>query len=253
MTAASPSRRRAAPWGRALAAQAAMPCCPRARRETIKVLVVGDRERGRARVAALIRGARGLEVAGQVATAEAAAGIRAQVALLYARTPDAVTATRVLTRGGPKTLTGSEPKVLAGSGPKVLVLGRRGEIGGYARAVLRAGAAGLLPWDAPPARLLAAIRAVAEGGVLLARDVVAALTGCPLDETPDPGVLTRREAEVIALVARALSNKDIAAFLWISEATVKTHLNRAMAKLALSSRAHVVAYAYDRGLVQPST
>ncbi|MBB6545824.1 response regulator transcription factor [Nonomuraea rubra] len=233
MTAASPSRRRAAPWGRE---RAAIPCCPPAHRETITVVVAGDQELGRARVAALIRGARGLEVAGEAATAEEAAGIRAEVALLYARAPGAVAATRVL----------------AGGEPKVLVLGEREEIGGYARAVLRAGAAGLLPRDTPPARVLSAIRAVAAGDVVLARAVVEALTESPLDEAPGPGVLTRREAEVIALVARALSNEDIAAYLWISEATVKTHLNRVMAKLGLSSRAHVVAYAYDRGLVRPS-
>ncbi|MGW0484465.1 response regulator transcription factor [Nonomuraea sp. NPDC003214] len=232
MTATSPSRRRATPWGRALAARAPIPSRLPAYRETIKVVVVGDERLG----PALLRAASGLEVAGETATAEEAAGLRADVVLLYARAPGAVTATRIL----------------AGGGHKVLVLGVREEIGDYARAVLRAGAAGLLPHDTPPARVLSAVRAVAEGDVLLARAVVAALTRSPLDQAPGPGVLTSREAEVIALVARALSNKDIAAFLWISEATVKTHLNRAMAKLGLSSRAHVVAYAYDRGLVRPS-
>lgn len=217
----------------------------------IRVLVVDDQALGRAGMAALIRTAPGLDVAGEAGTSEEA------VSLALATRPDVV----LLSIPGADAIPGAIAIVKRLHGltqepaPRVLVLGG-GDPRGHVYPVLRAGAAGFLLKDTPPARLLSAIRTVAEGDVLLAPSATKALIETwgpadPIASAPDLGALTRREAEVLALVGRGWSNRDIAGFLSVSEATVKTHLNRAMAKLGLSSRAHVVALAYDRGLVRP--
>ncbi|MEV4134551.1 response regulator transcription factor [Dactylosporangium sp. NPDC049742] len=141
--------------------------------------------------------------------------------------------------------------------PRVIVL-TTFDLDEYVYNALRAGAHGFLLKDTPPERLLSAVAAVAEGEMLFApsvtRRLVEAYTGGgqPASHAPEQLVeLTTREREVLRLVGRGLSNLDIAGRLIISEATVKTHLNRAMSKLGLASRAQAVVLAYETGLVTP--
>jgi DNA-binding NarL/FixJ family response regulator len=122
---------------------------------------------------------------------------------------------------------------------------------------LRAGASGFLLKNAPPEELVQAIRVVAAGRALLDP----AVTRRVIEEfarSPAPGPvpaevrqLTERELEVLHLVAQGLSNAEIAASLVVSEATVKTHVARMLAKLGLRDRVQAVVYAYERGLVRP--
>ncbi len=144
--------------------------------------------------------------------------------------------------------------------PRVLVL-TTFDLDEYVYGALRAGASGFLLKDAGPERLLAAVTAVHGGDALFApavtRRLVEAFTQvadrAARGSGPPPGLtaLTGREVEVLELVARGLTNAEAADRLFISEATVKTHLNRTMAKLGLASRAQAVVLAYETGLVRP--
>lgn len=212
----------------------------------IRVLVVDDQVLIRAGMSALIGAAPDLSVAGEAATGEEAVSLvpclRPDVVLMDIRLPgiSGITATERITAA-------LDPP------PRILIL-TSGALGEDIHAALQAGAAGFLLKDTPPERLLAAIRTVASGDVLLAASAIKALIGqrAPgVPVPPDLRVLTRRETQVVELVGRMLSNRDIAEALSVSEATVKTHLNRAMAKLGLSTRAQMVALAYDCGLVKP--
>jgi DNA-binding NarL/FixJ family response regulator len=125
---------------------------------------------------------------------------------------------------------------------------------------IRAGAAGYLLKDADPAELIRGIRAVAAGDSLLApqaaRRLIAAFATTPASTAPPPAalaVLTHREREIVALVGRGLSNDEIADWLTISAATARTHVSRAMTKLAARDRAQLVVFAYETGLVRPGT
>ena len=123
---------------------------------------------------------------------------------------------------------------------------------------LRAGAAGFLLKSAPPAKLVDAVRTVAAGEALLAPTITRRLIE-EFVRRPPPGTrtpeglesLTDRELEVLELVARGLSNGEIAAALVVSEATVKTHVNRLFGKLAVRDRVQAVVLAYECGLVLP--
>lgn len=119
---------------------------------------------------------------------------------------------------------------------------------------LHAGVSGFLLKVSPPEHLFAAVRSAARGDVLLDP----AVTGRVIDTyrrtaTPSPPVtgLTAREEQVLRLIAHGLSNAEIAATLSITEATVSTHINRLLAKLALRDRAQAVRYAYESGIVRP--
>ena len=130
-------------------------------------------------------------------------------------------------------------------------------------AALRAGASGFMVKDAEPEELLQAVRVIARGDALLApsvtRAVISALAQRPdvARKTADPGAglavaaLTEREREVVTLVAAGLSNDEIARRLVVSPLTVKTHVSRAMLKLAARDRAQLVVMAYESGLVVP--
>lgn len=128
----------------------------------------------------------------------------------------------------------------------------------HVHAALRAGASGFLLKDAPPEQLVDAIRVVASGDALLAPSVTQTLideiarrpVGQP-DAFPGIGQLTEREAEVIKLMAKGLSNSEIAAALILGEATVKTHVGRVLAKLGARDRVQAVVAAYESGLVTP--
>ncbi|MGZ4538731.1 MAG: response regulator [Blastococcus sp.] len=147
----------------------------------------------------------------------------------------------------------------AGGTSRVLVL-TTFDLDEYAFAALRAGASGFLLKDVPPAELAGAIRAVAAGDAVVSPRITRTLldrvplhTPGPLDSASRPdavlAALTDREREVFGEVARGLSNAEIAARLVLSEATVKTHITRMLAKLRLRDRVHVVIFAYEHGLL----
>ena len=132
------------------------------------------------------------------------------------------------------------------------------EVDEYVYDALRAGASGFLLKRTPAADLLAGIRIVAGGDALLApsvtRRVIDQFTHGPAAKRTDASALeeiTEREREVLALVARGLSNAEIAECLVLSEGTVKTHIKHIFGKLDLRDRAHAVIFAYDVGLVEP--
>jgi DNA-binding NarL/FixJ family response regulator len=149
--------------------------------------------------------------------------------------------------------------VSAGSPSRVIIL-TTFDLDEYAYAALRAGASGFLLKDAPPADLLSAIRAVASGDAVVAPSTTRRLLAEVAHRLPGPGgpddpglaVLTPREREVLVAVARGQSNAEIAAELVLSEATVKTHVGRILAKLELRDRVQIVVFAYEHGLVQPA-
>ena len=129
----------------------------------------------------------------------------------------------------------------------------------YVYAALRAGASGFLLKDVSPEQLIAAVRLVAVGDALLAPAITRRLVerfarpSAPAVAHGALSTLTVREVEVLKLIARGLSNAEIAATLFLSEATVKTHVARILPKLGLRDRAQAVVLAYESGLVQPGS
>jgi DNA-binding NarL/FixJ family response regulator len=145
------------------------------------------------------------------------------------------------------------------AGVKVLIL-TTFDLDEYVYTGLRAGASGFLLKNTPPADLLAAIRTVAGGEALVApsvtRRLIAEFAGRPRPAAlPSPRLdgVTAREREVLTLVARGLSNLEIAGHLHLSTATVKTRIGRLLAKLGARDRAQLVIVAYETGLVTPRT
>jgi DNA-binding NarL/FixJ family response regulator len=129
---------------------------------------------------------------------------------------------------------------------------------GHVAAALRAGVSGFLLKVSPPEQLVAAVRTVAGGGGLLDPAVTlrviesfASAPSTPREQGRLLAELTEREREVLRLVARGLSNAEIAARLYLGEATVKTHVSRVLAKLGVRDRVQAVALAYEGGLVRP--
>jgi DNA-binding NarL/FixJ family response regulator len=218
-----------------------------------RILLVDDQELLRMGFRMVLEAQAGMEVVGEAGDgAEAVALTRRlepDVVLMDVRMPgmDGVQATRELVDGG--------------SSAHVIIL-TTFDLDEYAHAALRAGASGFLLKDAPTADLLSAIRAVASGDAVVAPSTTRRLLATiahqlPIAETgaavPELNSLTPREHEVLIAVARGLSNAEIADELVLSEATVKTHVGRILAKLALRDRVQIVIYAYDRGLVAPGT
>jgi DNA-binding NarL/FixJ family response regulator len=128
----------------------------------------------------------------------------------------------------------------------------------YVHAALRAGASGFMLKDAPAEQLVEAIRVIARGDALLAPSVtrtlideIARLPDTSADSFPGVGELTERELDVIKLMARGESNREIADDLFVGEATVKTHVGRILAKLGARDRVQAVVAAYESGLVVP--
>ena len=126
----------------------------------------------------------------------------------------------------------------------------------YVYEALRAGASGFLLKDRPPEELVAAVRVIAAGEALLAPSVTRRLIEefarrAPAASRAELDELTEREREVLVLMARGLSNAEIARTLFVAETTVKTHVGRVLHKLRLRDRAQAVVLAYESGLVQP--
>jgi DNA-binding NarL/FixJ family response regulator len=141
--------------------------------------------------------------------------------------------------------------------PRVLVL-TTFDLDEYVYEALRAGASGFMLKDAPPSQLREAVRTVANGETLLAPAVTRRLVE-RFVQRPAPGPaeekrlaqLTGRELEVLKLIATGLSNGEIAAKLFLSEATVKTHFTRIASKLGLRDRVQAVVFSYENGIVEP--
>ncbi len=130
----------------------------------------------------------------------------------------------------------------------------------YVYAALRAGASGFLLKDAPAEQLVAAVGVIARGDALLAPQVTRLLIEeVARRRAPDPAAvpgldrLTEREVEVLRLMARGMSNSEIAGQLYLGEATVKTHVGRVLGKLDARDRVQAVVAAYESGLVEPGT
>ncbi len=145
----------------------------------------------------------------------------------------------------------------AGATTRVLIL-TTFDLDQYLYEAMRAGASGFLLKDAPSDQLVAGIRTVAVGDALLApaltRRLIEHFVRRPPPDTalpPNLGQLTSRELEVLTLLARGLSNTEIATTLFLGEATIKTHVGRILQKLDLRDRVQAVVYAYETGLIQP--
>jgi DNA-binding NarL/FixJ family response regulator len=214
----------------------------------LRVVVADDQDLVRSGLE-MVLAARGVEVVGTAAdgrdAVEAVAALEPDVCLMDIRMPvlDGIEATARITASGSAT--------------RVLVLTTY-DIDSYVYGALRAGAAGFLLKATPPDRLVAGIETVAAGEALLAPELTQRLIEehvrgpAPVAGVPtELSALTERELEVVGLMARGLSNDEICASLVISEATVKTHVNRILAKLGLTSRVQVVVLGYETGLVRP--
>jgi DNA-binding NarL/FixJ family response regulator len=150
-------------------------------------------------------------------------------------------------------------RVLAGDDPPRVIMLTTFDLDTYVYTALGLGASGFLLKDVTPEYLVAAVRIVRDGDALLApgitRRLVERFTAPPARESPlhrDLAALTPREREVLTLVAQGLSNVEIAGHLFLSEATVKTHVARILAKLGIRDRVQAVVVAYETRLITPS-
>jgi DNA-binding NarL/FixJ family response regulator len=218
---------------------------------TVRVLVADDQTLVRAGLRTLLESDDDLQVVGEAADgAEAVALARAtrpDVVLMDIRMPgqDGLAATRQIV---------ADPHL---AGVRVVVL-TTFDLDEYVYEALRGGASGFLAKDVDPAELRHAVRVVARGDALLSpgvtRRLIAEFAARPTSQPAAARrleVLTDREREVLALVGEGLGNDDIAARLYMSPATAKTHVSRIMGKLAAHDRAQLVVLAYETGLVKP--
>ncbi|MGH9103503.1 MAG: response regulator [Acidimicrobiales bacterium] len=217
----------------------------------IRVLLADDQALIRAGFRVLVEAAEDLEVVGEASNGAQAVELlrrtRADVVLMDIRMPgvDGLEATRRIAADDDL------------AGVKVLIV-TTFESDDHVYEALRSGASGFLVKDTEPADLLQAIRVVARGDALLSPSVtrrliddVAARPERPPVSRDALAALTDREREVMALVAAGLSNDEIAARLYLSPLTAKTHVSRVMTKLAARDRAQLVVIAYETGLVAP--
>lgn len=215
---------------------------------SVRVLIADDQELVRTGFRMILKAEPDIDVVGEAAdgaeAVELARRLRADVVLMDIRMPvvDGLEATRRL--------------VAASGDTRVLIL-TTFDLNEYVYEALRAGASGFLLKDAPAAQLVTAVRVVASGEALLAPSITRRLIAefarrPPLNNKPERmQELTPRELEVLRLVARGLSNAEIANELFVSDATVKTHVARILMKLDLRDRVQAVVAAYESGLVQP--
>lgn len=222
---------------------------------TISVAIADDQTMVRAGFAALLDAQSGIQVVGQAADgAEAVELVRREkpdVVLMDVRMPqlDGLEATR-------RILSPAHPLPHV---PRVIML-TTFDIDDYVYEALQAGASGFLLKDSLPDELVQAVRVVAAGDALLAPSITRRLIeqfGQSRPTTPrahlELNALTEREREVLTLIGSGRSNGEIAADLFISEQTVKTHVGKILQKLQLRDRVHAVIFAYDAGLVSPAS
>ena len=219
----------------------------------ITVLVADDQALLRGTFRLLIDSCPGLATVGEAGTGQQAIELARRehpdVILMDIRMPqlDGIEATRQICAA-------------AGTGPPRVVILTTFDLDEYVYAALRAGASGFLLKDTPPASLLDAIRVVAAGEALLAPTVTrklisefAARPGSAQLPAPALAAVTSREREVLTLIGCGLTNQEIAAQLFISLATARTHVGHLLTKLAARDRAQLVITAYETGLVRPGS
>ena len=217
----------------------------------IRVVIADDQALVRGGFHSILAGQDDIDVVGEAedgqGAVEAAERLRPDVVLMDIRMPglDGIEATRrIAARGIPS---------------RVLVL-TTFDVDDYVYEAMKAGASGFLLKTAPPKQLVDAVRTIAAGDALLAPSVTRRLVE-QFVRRPPPGThvpsalgeLTARELDVLRLIARARSNSEIAAELVVSEATVKSHVNRILGKLDLRDRTQAIVLAYESGLVQPGS
>ncbi|MEU7530306.1 response regulator transcription factor [Saccharothrix sp. NPDC042600] len=214
----------------------------------IRVLLVDDQELMRMGFRMVLGAQEDIDVVGEAGdgldAVHMAASLKPDVVLMDVRMPvlDGVEATKRIAEAGTA---------------KVLVM-TTFDMDEYALSALRNGASGFLLKDTPPGDLVSALRAVASGDAVVSPSVTKRLlsrflgeSGGELRDAAVLEVLTEREREVLVLIAKGLSNTEIARKLFLSEATVKTHVGRILAKLDLRDRVQAVVLAYETGLVRP--
>ncbi|MEN3539843.1 response regulator transcription factor [Microbispora sp. ZYX-F-249] len=220
----------------------------------IRVLLADDQALVRTGFRMILENAPDMEVVGEAGDGAQAAvmarELRPDIVLMDVRMPevDGVEATR-------RICTTAQD----GSGTPVRILMLTTfDLDEYVYAALHAGASGFLLKDTLAPDLLSAIRVVARGDAVVAPSVTRRLleryvgTGPqPATSATRPDALTEREREVLALIARGLSNSEIAGLLHLTEGTVKTHVSRILSKLGLRDRVQAVVYAYESGVVRP--
>jgi DNA-binding NarL/FixJ family response regulator len=219
---------------------------------TIRVVIADDQRLVRTGFRLILDGEADIEVVGEaedgLQALAAAQSLSPDVVLMDVRMPnlDGLEATRRLADEG------------AASRCRVLIL-TTFDLDDYVYESLRSGASGFLLKDAPPEDLVRAVRTVAAGEALLAPSVTRRLIAefasrpGPLKAPEELDSLTDRELEVLKLIARGLSNAEIAEQLFLGETTVKTHVGRVLMKLGLRDRVQAVVLAYESGLVQPGS
>lgn len=215
---------------------------------SIRILLVDDQELVRTGFRMVLDAQPDMTVVGEAGDGlralEILASTQADVVVMDVRMPrlDGIEATRRICQAGER--------------PRVLML-TTFDLDEYAFAALKAGASGFLLKDVPPAELLFGIKAVHSGDAVVAPSTTRRLIDrfAPMlpgeeAEPPDLHELTSREREVLTHIAQGLSNTEIAGQLFVSEATVKTHVGRVLAKLNLRDRVQAVVFAYETGLVK---
>ena len=228
---------------------------------TVRVVLADDQALLRKGFRMILEAEEGVEIVGEAADGSDAVRLaelyRPDVVLMDVRMPvlDGIEATRAISASD------------AAGATRVLIL-TTFDLDEYAFSALRAGASGFLLKDVPPAELVSAIRTVARGDAVVSPRVTRRLLEEYADTLPDlaadasgsegkgehPAIaqLTEREREVLLAVADGLSNAEIAERLYVSEATVKSHVGRLLAKLGLRDRVQAVVFAFQSGLVHPS-
>jgi DNA-binding NarL/FixJ family response regulator len=217
----------------------------------VRVLIADDQVLVRAGFKLILDAEEEIDIIGEASdgleAVSAALSLKPDVVLMDIRMPgvDGLEATRRILAENP------DPPI------RILVL-TTFDINEYVYDALRAGASGFLLKDVPPEQLVAGVHVVARGEALLAPTITRRLieefarnTPAPTEPAPSLDELTARELEVFKLLARGLSNAEVAETLVVSETTVKTHVARILMKLGLRDRVQAVVFAYEHGIIQP--